>query len=198
MDYKRKWIWAIMVLVLPLIAWLGVRAYEREFVALPIYSQLQTDSSYVFIDQHAAPFVLEQKNNRVTVASFFFTSCPIVCPKMMKQLLRVQAALGEEVRMLSFTVDPAHDDPNILNQYATKHGIHWQLITGDKPSLYRLARNGFRLIATEGDGGPTDFIHSDQLVLLDGQSRIRGYYEGTDAAAVDMLIHDIKQLKHEP
>jgi protein SCO1 len=198
MDRNKIWIWVIMVLVLPLTAWLGVRAYEKQFVALPIYSQLPSDSSYVFIDQHAAPFVLKQQRNRVTVASFFFTRCPIVCPKMTKQLLRVQEALGKEVRMLSFTVDPAHDDVTVLNQYATKYGIHWQLITGDKPSLYRLARHGFHLTATDGDGGPTDFIHSDQLVLLDGQSRIRGYYAGTDAAAVDNLIHDIKQLKHEP
>lgn len=190
----------MLVLVLPLTAWLGVRTYESRLGRLPVYSQVQFDSAYVFIDQHAQPFNYRNQYQRVTVGNFFFTSCPVICPKMTRQLLRVQEAFGgdKEIQMLSFTVDPAHDQPEVLRDYAKRYGIRWQLLTGDKPALYRLARNAYHITATEGDGGPTDFIHSDQLVLLDKQGRVRGYYEGTNANQVDELIHDLKQLRNEP
>jgi protein SCO1/2 len=74
---------------------------------------------------------------------------------------------------------------------------HWNLLTGDKPAIYKLARRGFFLTASDGDGGPNDFIHSDKLVLIDKQNRIRGYYTGTDDKAVQQLIVDIKKLKYE-
>ncbi|UYQ91891.1 SCO family protein [Chitinophaga horti] len=199
MKRNNKWVWLMLVLMLPLCAWLGVRTYERELGRLPVFSQVQYDSSYVFTDQHAQSFTFSNHAKQLTVANFFFTSCPVICPKMTKQLLRVQKAFESQpnIQLLSFTVDPAHDRPEVLSRYADTYGIRWTLLTGTKPALYKLARNAFRLVATEGDGGPTDFIHSDQLVLVDDRGNIRGYYEGTDADAVDELIHDLKQLQHE-
>jgi protein SCO1/2 len=73
----------------------------------------------------------------------------------------------------------------------------WDLLTGDKKELYRLARNSFLVSATDGDGGPDDFIHSEKLVLIDTQKRIRGFYSGTDEAEVNQLIKDIKKLALE-
>ncbi len=70
--------------------------------------------------------------------------------------------------MVSFTVDPEHDTPKILNDYAQARGIdtkQWSLVTGAKADLYRYARKELKLVATDGDGGPQDFIHSDRLVL---------------------------------
>lgn len=188
------------VLVLPMMAWLGVRAYEYRYAPLPRFSQIEEHlKADVFSDQHGNAFSLNNNKGRITVNCFFFTRCPVICPKMTKQMLRVQQAFDkdERVQLLSFSVDPDHDDAKVLTAYAQRYGIHWKLITGNKPLLYRLARNAFRLTATDGDGGPTDFIHSDQLVLVDGAGGIRGYYEGTDSKAVDLLIHDIKQLEHE-
>ena len=74
---------------------------------------------------------------------------------------------------------------------------NWHLLTGDKKEIYRLARNSFFIVATDGDGGPADFIHSEKLVLIDKQKRIRGYYEGTNEREVQRLIHDIKKLREE-
>ena len=74
---------------------------------------------------------------------------------------------------------------------------NWDLLTGDKKELYKLARNSFMIVATDGDGGPDDFIHSEKLVLIDKQKRIRGYYQGTSEKATEQLIHDIKKLKDE-
>jgi protein SCO1/2 len=87
-----------------------------------------------------------------------------------------------------------------LQKYAQRFSINtrqWQLLTGSKQAIYKLARNSFEIVATDGDGGPDDFIHSEKLVLVDRQRRIRGYYDGTDDTAIKNLIRDIKKLQHE-
>jgi protein SCO1/2 len=86
-----------------------------------------------------------------------------------------------------------------LKNYADHMGIgsNWHLLTGDKIELYRFARKDLMIVATDGDGGPSDFIHSENLVLIDPTGRIRGYYKGTDEGEVNALIHDIDKLKIE-
>ena len=100
----------------------------------------------------------------------------------------------------SFSVDPERDSATQLKTYADRFGIvtaKWDLLTGDKREIYKLARNSFMIVATDGDGGPNDFIHSERLVLIDAQKRIRGYYDGTSDKEVKQLVNDIKKLKHE-
>ncbi|RAJ10961.1 protein SCO1/2 [Chitinophaga skermanii] len=208
---KHKTAWVLVVMIVPLLAWLAVRAYENKFEALPVYSNfanwdVKNDTTqlhgYVFQTQSGSDYSIQQTGHKIIVANYFFARCPIVCPKMMKQLKKVQAAFltDDNVQMLSFSVDPKHDSSAVLAQFANRYQIQeskWRLLTGDKPQLYRLARNGFRVTATEGDGGENDFIHSEQLILLDPQGRIRGYYTGTEEKAVEQLIHDIKKLEHE-
>jgi protein SCO1/2 len=100
----------------------------------------------------------------------------------------------------SFTVDPERDSVDRLKKYAQQFGVktnNWNFLTGNKREIYKLARNSFLIIATDGDGGPEDFIHSEKLVLIDKKKRIRGYYRGTDKRDVNQLINDINKLKHE-
>ena len=70
-------------------------------------------------------------------------------------------------------------------------------MTGEKKDLYGFARKGLFIIATDGDGGPDDFIHSEKLVLIDKHQHIRGYYDGTSDSEVNQLIKDIQRLKKE-
>jgi protein SCO1/2 len=74
---------------------------------------------------------------------------------------------------------------------------NWNLLTGSKKEIYLLARKSFLIVATDGDGGPNDFIHSELLVLVDKEKRIRGYYNGTRETDVNDLIRDITRLKKE-
>ena len=74
---------------------------------------------------------------------------------------------------------------------------NWLLLTGDKKEIYKLARKSFLVVATDGDGGPDDFIHSELLVLIDKKKRIRSYYNGTDKEDVDKLLLDVKRLLKE-
>jgi protein SCO1/2 len=122
---------------------------------------------------------------------------------MNQQMQRVQERFKGEKKfnILSFTVDPVTDTPEQLLAYAKKHGYspgQWHFITGPKDSLYRLARTSFFVLKPAeaqnlGDAG-SDFIHTNNFVLVDQNRQIRGYYDGTNASEVDQLMIDIDIL----
>jgi protein SCO1/2 len=103
-----------------------------------------------------------------------------------------------DVKLISFSVDPQHDTPTVLRDYAAKLNAQpgqWSFLTGDKNTIYRLSRDGFKLAAAAGEtAGP---IHSTRLVLVDRSGEIRGYYDATDADAVTRLLADTNHLLRE-
>jgi protein SCO1/2 len=121
---------------------------------------------------------------------------------MTKNLITVQQSYinSDDLLLVSFSVDPERDSAKRLAEYAGKFSIDetkWQLLTGSKKEIYRLARKSFKVTATDGDGGADDFIHSNKLILIDTKKRIRGYYDGTDEKETTQLIKDIKKLENE-
>ena len=115
---------------------------------------------------------------------------------------RVQEAYKDdpEISLVSFTVNPEKDTVEALAAYAVEYGAvpgKWFFLTGDKKQIYDLARNSFFITAMKGDGGPDDFVHSEKIVLIDKEKRIRGFYDGTDYESVNLLIDEIKVLKWE-
>ncbi|SEW43424.1 SCO family protein [Chitinophaga arvensicola] len=205
-----SWQAAVAALIaLPLLAWGVVRWSENQFGTLPYYSSNNQPAddkkdavslpAFRFTDQDNIPVTNQDLQHKITVANYFFTSCPAICPAMMQQLKRIAAA-DSTVMLLSFTVDPERDSPGALRSYAQRFAITspgWKLLTGEKKNLYYFARKGLYITATDGDGGEDDFIHSENIVLLDQQQHIRGYYKGTSAAEVNLLLADIKKLQHE-
>ncbi|HEU4716189.1 MAG TPA: SCO family protein [Bacteroidia bacterium] len=152
--------------------------------------------------QNGKPFLTASMKGNVVVTDFFFASCGGICPKMTSQLTRVQAAIGKRngFHIVSYSVDPERDSFPALQQYAERFSADtsmWTFVTGPKKRLYDLARYSYYLPVQPGNGDSEDFIHSDQVVLLDRQMRIRGYYNGTDSTAVDSLITDVKTLLEE-
>ena len=198
----------ILVLVLPLLVFGLVKLFEFHFQPLPYYgkSYQQQDSIHAyqvtpfkFTNQDGKEITGDFISDKIWVACYFFTTCPSICPKMIAGMGEVQERFKNEkgLRMVSFTVDPEHDTPRILNDYAHVKSIdtkQWSLVTGNKTELYRYARKELKLVATDGDGGPQDFIHSDRLVLIDKENHIRGYYDGTEQSEVKQLMHDIESL----
>ena len=206
---KKGWLLFLGIsLLVPVFALAAFHWFNKRLAELPYYGEnfeLQTKQpfytvpGYSFINQDSNVLNNDYTKGRIWVAHYFFTSCPSVCPKMIKGMGDVQEAFSgnENVKLVSLTVDPDHDTPAVLKAYAANHNIatsQWQLLTGNKKELYRYARNGLFIVATDGDGGPGDFIHSDKLVLIDRENHIRGYYDGTDKTAVHLLINDIKRL----
>jgi len=190
----------IVVIAVPLAVFGITRWYETHFQRLPFLGpENHVMENFSFRDQYGKNVNQDNWKGRIVVAGYFFTSCPSICPKIMYQLKRIRAYADKNVLISSFTVDPDMDSVGKLRAYAEHEGIkaNWLLITGEKISLYKFARKDLLVVATDGDGGPADFIHSDNLVLIDPLLHIRGYYKGTDETEVNRLIHDIDKLKIE-
>ena len=143
--------------------------------------------------------------NKIVVANFFFVSCPSICPKMTQNLLTIHRQYIEDssLLILSHTVWPEVDQVPLLFSYAEKYDVNhntWRFLTGKKEELYRLARQDYLAAPDINDpnfqhGSNADFIHTENIVLLDTKQRIRGYYNGTDSLEMDRLLEDIEILK---
>ena len=141
-------------------------------------------------------------NGKIYVADFFFTTCRNICPIMTGQLKRVYEEYkgDNNVMFLSHTSLPESDTPPVLKKYSLRFGAQlpqWQFVTGDKKEIYALARNSYLAVKTKGNGDKNDFIHTENLILVDAKKRIRGFYDGTSTDDVNQLIDDIATLKEE-
>jgi protein SCO1 len=161
---------------------------------------------FSFVNQNGKIITENQVKGKVFVAEYFFTNCQSICPIMNNQMRRVQQAFAnkENVKILSFTVDPDNDNVDQMKRYAVQHNANdkmWYFLTGAKNELYDLARKSFFVLKPAeaqnlGDAG-SDFIHTNNFVLVDKDRRIRGYYDGTSEKEVNQLIHDINLLLKE-
>ncbi|MBL7945381.1 MAG: SCO family protein [Flavobacteriales bacterium] len=159
-------------------------------------------SGFNLIDQFGGHYTLNDVGERIIVADFFFTTCATICPKMTVQMERVQEAYKDEdlLMLLSHSVTPEIDSVPVLAAYAKLHNAdpeRWRFLTGDRKQIYALARQSYFAAMDEGDGGPDDFVHTENFVLVDPQRRIRGFYDGTSVKDVDRLIADIAKLLKE-
>ena len=193
-----------MVFIIPVSAWVLLNWYEKKVQVLPIMGKTKQHriGDFYLTNQDGQLKTTADWNNKIVIADFFFTHCPSICPKMTKSLKKIQEFFKTDTEIIisSFTVDPERDSSVQLKKYARQYNLdtrNWNLLTGDKKEIYKLARNSFMIVATDGDGGPEDFIHSENLVLVDKQKRIRGYYDGTSDTEVNQLISDIKKLQYE-
>lgn len=186
---------------------------------LPIYQPADVNPELVDVDMQRqgrdhriAPFRLtDQQGDTVTnadfegklyVADFFFTTCPSICPKMTANLSELSAYYADEPRImfLSHSVTPVKDSVPVLAAYGKKYGAdpaRWKLVTGDKKHIYELARRSYFAVTTEGDGGVQDFIHTENFILVDNKSRIRGFYDGTSKEEMERLKSDMTLLMNE-
>ncbi len=164
-----------------------------------------TDTAYFqippfsFLNQLGDTINLDKVRGRILIVDFFFTTCQSICLDMHRNMKTLQDDFNDEpdVLLLSHTVDPDADSVKQLFKYAVDNNIsskNWYLLTGNKKELYNMARKGYFITATTGDGGPNDFIHDDKLVLIDKEGMIRGYYKGTDSTKVKQLKDAVKVL----
>lgn len=165
--------------------------YIRKFHTIP---------DFALLNQNGDTITQKDYEGKIYVADFFYTTCPSFCPKLTNSLERVQKATlhDDEIMLASFTVTPEIDTVEQLKRYAEENGVitgKWNLLTGSKKEIYNLARKGYCVVKTTGDGGKYDMIHTENLVLIDKEKRIRGFYDGTNPEEVDQLLEDIQLLK---
>ncbi len=165
---------------------------------------IHTIPSFSFIDQDGDSISDKTFNNKIYAVNFFFTSCPGICKRLTANLLLVQTAFKNDtsVLLLSHSVTPENDSVSRLKLYARNFGVvsyKWFLVTGEREKIYRIARESYFADEDMGDTkrGPNDFLHTENVLLIDKHKRIRGVYKGTSIKEINDLIADIQILKSE-
>ncbi len=172
----------------------ALTACSRHTSSLPVYYDVP---AFDLVAQDGQPFHSAVLTGKVWVADFIYTTCPGPCPRMTSQMHEVQDAIVKmpDVKLVSFTVDPARDTPLVLADYAKVHGAsseHWYFLTGPETTLQKLDRDVFKLGNLDAS-----MQHSTRFVLIDRQSHIRGYYDTSESRAIPRLIDDIYALARE-
>src|SRR5437667_3712423 len=173
---------------------LALAGCARREPPLPVLGSV---NGFELTSETGEPFSRQSLDGKVWVADFIFTTCSGPCPRMSSMMRQIQQATSAipEVRLVSFTVDPERDTPAALSAYAARYHAQperWRFLTGPRDALHKIAREDFKLSNVDGS-----LVHSTRLVLLDRQSRIRGYYGTDQDSPVTELVRDIKRVLAE-
>lgn len=136
--------------------------------------------------------------NNIYLADFFLISCPSICPKVKKQMLRIYEEFENDarVKLVSHTIDPKRDTPERLRKYADQLGVNtrkWMFLRGEKEEILDIAESYF-VAAYEDEEAPGGFDHSGKIILVDKDRHVRSFAEGTEPDDVTRLIRDIHVL----
>jgi protein SCO1/2 len=160
---------------------------------LDVYGEIP---AFVLTNQQGHTFDRRRLNGHVWVADFIFTHCEGPCPRMSSHMHQLQGKVSPDVKLVSFSVDPERDTPQVLEDYGKQFGAddtHWTFLTGDPQLLNMLDHDAFKLGSL---GAAMD--HSTRFVLVDKRGQIRGYYGLADGDPVEKLTHDAAVLDKEP
>lgn len=181
---------------------------ERDAVTKEVNGRTVTDTVYhtipdfAFVNQKGDTVTQKDVEGKIYVTDFFFTSCPTICPVMKKQMIKVYDRIrgNPEVMILSHSIDPVHDTPEVLDQYARDLGVQgtqWEFLTGSKEKIYEIGQGSYLVTAKEDDTAEGGYIHSGAFVLVDKDRRVRGMYDGTTDEGTQKLMKDIDILLAE-
>ena len=208
----------IVFLVLSVGIFFGIYTLQTPEKTLPIYSPRDINpelvdstvqhigndhkiADFAFTNQNGKIITQKEYENKIYVADFFFTTCPTICPKMTDNMVWLQNQLknNPEVKLLSFSVTPDIDTPEVLKKYALEKRVddsRWNLVTGDKKDIYYLARKSYLAVKTGKQEELYDMVHTENFILVDKNKRIRGFYDGTnlDKPSDDPKTKNMKQL----
>lgn len=167
--------------------------------ALPRYGRVP---SFTLTDQTGGLVSQETLKGVVWIADFIFTRCAGQCPLMSAQMSRLaQVFQGEpSLVLVSFTVDPAHDTPEILARYAAAHEARpaqWRFLTGDLQTIARLSQAGFQLALSQEGTAEEPITHSRRFALVDRHGVVRGSYDAGEAEAMTRIRRDVQRLVRE-
>ncbi|MBB6612182.1 SCO family protein [Pontibacter sp. Tf4] len=207
-----------ILLLVPLFVFIFIYIFGEHYFTLKSYFPVRDESGSVvytaegdtlfrkvpdfkLTDQQGKPFSQQNLQGKIYVVNFVMADGPGIWHKLSSQLVRVQEAFqnNPDVALVSISVKPEEDTPQKLQQYATSFKADtskWHFLTGDRNTIYQLAQQGFD-IPLQKTGGPEDFLHTNQIMLVDKENVVRGVYDGTDLTDVDRLILEINVLIDE-
>lgn len=155
--------------------------------------------NFTLTSEKGLPFGSEQLKGKVWIASFMFTSCPTVCPKLMEKMAEVQHRTrnaGTAVHLVSISVDAENDTPERLAEFARRFKAspyRWTFLTGEQKELERTVVQGFKVAMGKDADSALQIFHSERFVLVDAEGRIRGYYDA-DKPGIDALLRHVNYL----
>jgi protein SCO1/2 len=216
----------IIALGIPITCYLVLKSYSDNAVDMPRHYLLDTVVTKVqrgktvddsiwhktanirLTNQLGDTVSLYDKEGKILVLDFFFTSCRSICPRLTRNMAHLQQSFkkGGNVRnkidtsivqFMSFTVDPENDSVSVLKNYADRFGVNhdnWWMLTGNKKSIYDFAFQELKVDQFSEEPISPDFVHTSRFVLLDRDYVVRGYYNGLDTASLMKLSKDIGLL----
>jgi protein SCO1/2 len=201
----RRLVWIALATTLAIVVMVALwklRFGPGSAAGPPVYGEVPP---FALVERDGRAVTSGSLTGQVWIADFIFTRCGGMCPGLtttMAALMRRLARDAGDVRGVTITVDPAHDDPEALSRYAERYGAdpaRWLFLTGEHDAIERLVRDGFRLSIAElppgeREGSSEPITHSDRFVLVDRHLQIRGYYHGTDPESIAQLETDIARL----
>ena len=189
MNQKRRFIIYGIVAI-----FLAVTYFIKEFDKDSVLPLKGTVPEFSFTDSHNETISKNEMIGKVWVADFIFTTCNMACPVMTGNMNLVHKAFREndDVRIVSISVYPEYDTPEVLTEYAARYNANtdrWHFLTGSEELVQDIIKNGFKI------GDYEDIIfHSEKFALVDQQGQIRGYYNGMKTEEITQLKTDIKKL----
>ena len=188
----------IAIPILTLVLLLSLRQLEVNALRQRTVSAYGSIPEFTLINQDGKNFGSADLRGKIWIADFVYSTCPGPCPMISSRMSELQKPLKQtDVHLVSFTVDPAKDTPQVLRGYAEKLQAEpgrWDFLTGSQSTIYDLSRDGFKLAVGQEKGVP---IHSTRMILVDRHGAIRGYYDAVEPDAVTKLVADTTHLLRE-
>ena len=200
--FTQQLLWSVLVIALVLIGGFSLVNWASRN-SQPKLEDFGLAPEFSFTNEQGQPVSLNTFKGHVWVADLIFTHCTSICPLLTSKMFALQQELrGQpDVKLVSFSVDPTHDQPDTLARYATTYHANlkqWSFLTGTVPTVYTVVKTGFHL-ALDSIGGEqtTPIIHSPRFILVDAKGHIRGYYNGAEDESRPQILSAIQTLREE-
>lgn len=205
-NTSQRLLWAGLVVALLAIGiyalndWLKSQEITEPSRIIPV---LGTVPEFTLTDQSGKPFGTSDLKGKIYVVDLIFTNCAGTCPMLTVEMASLQKSLNKtkDVHLVSISVDPNNDKPEILAEYAKKYNAdlrNWHFLTGKVSTIYTVAKDGFKMtVDSVSDDVMNPILHSERFALVDKQGRIRAFYTGTEPESKGKLLTDIGDLLRE-
>lgn len=168
-----------------------------EEVADTVYPKM---INFSYLNQDSVQIKSSDMKGKIWVADFIFTNCQSICPKMTREMKRLNSLtkdLSDYIQYMSFSIDPTTDSPRVLKNYIKVNGItakNWQFFTGNEVRTHALGIDNFLIVAEEDKAAAGGYAHSEAFTLVDREGYVRGVYKVSDPKEVNKLEQDIRKL----
>lgn len=205
-NKSQRILWTVLVVALFGIGVFALRDYlKSQEITEPsrILPSIGAVPPFELVTQEAKPFSSSSLKGKYWIVDLIFTNCGGTCPMLTANMASLQKALAKtyDVQLVSISVDPNNDTPEVLAEYARRYNAdtkNWTFLTGKVSTIYSIAKDGFKLTVDSVSGDTQNpIVHSERFVLVDKSGTIRGFYNGTTNETQSKILHDLGDLMRE-